>query len=237
MNSPKLVSYFRVSTKKRKDGSGQGVEGLGIQAQEMAFDQYRQRVSGTVIGSFREAETGKNDQRPEMQKALALCRHSGATLVIAKLDRLSRNASFLLSLRDSNVDFRCCDCPDADRFTVGILALVAEREREMISQRTAAGLAATKRNGTILGAASHARAQEPGYLEAHVSKMNEARQRKAEAFQETIQPYLDELRRSYVTSPTEIASCLNARGLRTITGKQWHGSQVRNLMAKELVSA
>src|SRR5439155_23680324 len=96
-------------------------------------------------------ESGKHKDRPELDKAIALCRKTKAKLLIAKLDRLSRNAAFLLNLRDSGVDFVAVDMPHADKFTVGIMALVAEKERDMISQRTKDSLAAARRRGIKLG--------------------------------------------------------------------------------------
>ena len=142
--TPKFVSYYRVSTNK------QGINGLGMDAQRDAVARYLSGVNGCLIAEFAEVETGKRSKREEMDKAIALCRKEGATLLIAKLDRLARNAAFLLSLRDSGVDFIATDMPHADRFTVGIMALLAEKEAEMISQRTKDGLAAAKRRGTKL---------------------------------------------------------------------------------------
>ena len=104
-----------------------------------------------MLAEFAEVESGKRANREELMKAIALCRKQKATLVIAKLDRLARNAAFLLNLRDSGVDFVAVDMPHADKFTVGIMALVAEKERDLISQRTKDGLAAAKRRGIRLG--------------------------------------------------------------------------------------
>ena len=130
----KHVAYYRVSTKR------QGFDGLGMDAQKHAV---RSLLAGApLVGEFSEVETGKHAGRPELAKALACCRKHKARLLIAKLDRLARNAAFLLSLRDSGVDFVAADAPHADRFTVGVMALVAEREAEMISQRTKAALQA-----------------------------------------------------------------------------------------------
>ncbi len=130
----KIVAYRRVSTTK------QGQSGLGLEAQEQAIAQYAASRDGRVTATFTEVESGKNNARPELEKALHLAKVTGATLVIAKLDRLSRNAAFLLTLRDSGVKFVAADMPDANDLTVGIMALVAQQEREAISRRTTEAL-------------------------------------------------------------------------------------------------
>lgn len=141
----KFVAYYRVSTTK------QGINGLGMDAQRNAVMNYLNGGDWKLMAEFAEVESGKRKDRPELVKAIALCREEGATLLIAKLDRLARNAAFLLNLRDSGVDFIATDMPHADKFTVGIMALVAEKERDLISQRTRDGLAAARRRGIKLG--------------------------------------------------------------------------------------
>ena len=138
-----FVAYYRVSTAK------QGNSGLGLQAQQ---ETVKNSIGGGVlVAEFTEIESGKNDKRIELQKAIDYAKKNNATLIIAKLDRLSRNASFIFQLRDSNVDFFCCDLPDANSFTIGIFALLAQQERELISERTTKALAAKKANGFKLG--------------------------------------------------------------------------------------
>lgn len=122
-----------------------------MEAQRDAVMNYLNGGSWKLIAELSEVESGKQNNRQQLAKAIALCRKEQATLVIAKLDRLARNAAFLLNLRDSGVDFIAVDMPHADKFTVGIMALVAEKERDMISQRTKDGLAAAKRRGPKLG--------------------------------------------------------------------------------------
>src|ERR1700688_4944538 len=142
----KFVAYLRVSTAK------QGRSGLGLEAQREAVRQFVAGRSGKIIApEFVEVETGKRNERPELDKALKRSRLTGATFVVAKLDRLSRNAAFLMTLRDSGVDFVAADLPEATTMTVGIMAVVAQHEREAISQRTKAALAAAKARGTVLG--------------------------------------------------------------------------------------
>src|SRR5690606_17923709 len=120
----KIVSYLRVSTAK------QGRSGLGLEAQREAIEAYARHRGASVLQTFTEIESGKINARPELDKAIHLAKVTGATLVIAKLDRLSRNAAFLLALRDSGVRFVAADMPDANELTVGIMALVAQQERE-----------------------------------------------------------------------------------------------------------
>src|SRR4051794_18406747 len=127
----KFVAYLRVSTAK------QGRSGLGLEAQQSAVRQFVAGRGGKIIApEYVEVETGKRNDRPELEKALKRCRLTGATLVVAKLDRLSRNAAFLMTLRDSGVDFVAADLPEANTMTVGVMAVVAQHEREAISHRT-----------------------------------------------------------------------------------------------------
>src|ERR1700733_13019806 len=140
----KFVAYYRVSTAK------QGKSGLGLEAQRKAVDDFLAGGNWRAMKEFVEIESGKKNDRPELAKAFQACRLFGAKLVIAKLDRLSRNAHFLLGLEQAGVDFVAADMPQANRLTVGILAMVADEERRMISARTKAALAAAKRRGTRL---------------------------------------------------------------------------------------
>lgn len=213
------VAYLRVSR------ISQGRDGNGMQAQTETVRNFVNRQQGVILEEIYEVESGgKTDrERPELARALALCKKQGATLCVAKLDRLSRNASFLLSLQAANVDFVCCDCPNVDRFTVGILALVAQRERELCSSRTIAALAAVKRRGVKLGTKTPARQVE----------LMVAASRKAKAdFLKTVRPVVEEIRATGVSTLQEIADCLNRRGIATRMGKgTWHPSTVRSVMA------
>ena len=131
----RIIGYERVSTAR------QGASGLGLEAQRQAIEAYAAQRGADLIARFTEVESGRNADRPELKKALHLAKVTGATLVIAKLDRLSRNAAFLLTLRDSGVRFSAVDLPEANDLTVGIMALVAQQEREAISRRTKEALA------------------------------------------------------------------------------------------------
>jgi DNA invertase Pin-like site-specific DNA recombinase len=141
----RFVSYLRVSTER------QGKSGLGIDAQRQAIADYLNGSHWTLAAEFVETESGKHADRPQLQAALAACRKHKARLIIAKLDRLSRNVAFVATMMDSTVEFLACDFPQANRLTLHILAAVAEHERRMISERTKAALAAAKRRGVKLG--------------------------------------------------------------------------------------
>src|ERR1043166_9643019 len=140
-----MIAYYRVSTQK------QGMDGYGMTAQKEIVSRYISSQKGNLIGDFSEVESGKDNDRPQLQKALEMVKRTKATLVIGKLDRLSRNAAFLLYLQNSVCHFVCCDCPNADKFTIGILALVAQRERELISERTKSGMAMAKKSAANIG--------------------------------------------------------------------------------------
>ncbi len=222
--SPRFVAYERVSTAR------QGKSGLGLEAQRKAIDDFAGSRGAEVIGRFTEVESGRKADRPELEKALNLARLTGATLVIAKLDRLSRNAAFLLTLRDSGVRFLAVDMPEANDLTVGIMALVAEQEREAISKRTKEALAAARARGVKLGnpngAAALRRAGKGG------QPFREAVTRNADQHAADLAPIIAELQKNDITSLRGIAAELNARGMLTRRGGRWHVSTVRNLLAR-----
>src|SRR5580693_5775921 len=141
----KFVAYFRVSTDR------QGKSGLGLDAQREAVMNYLNGGRWSLVDEFTEVESGKRADRPELAKALAACRKQRARLVIAKLDRLSRNLAFIATLMESGVEFVAVDNPHANKLTIHILAAVAQHEREMIAQRTRDTLQAAKMRGVILG--------------------------------------------------------------------------------------
>lgn len=137
------VAYYRVSTKRQN---------LGLEAQRNTVLSYISATNGNIINSYEEKESGKNDNRIELLKAIDYCKANKATLVIAKLDRLSRNVSFIFALKDSGINFYCCDIPECNTLTLGIFATIAQSERETISSRTKAALKAKKDKGIKLGA-------------------------------------------------------------------------------------
>ena len=220
----KFVSYLRVSTQK------QGHSGLGLAAQRSSIDAFVAQRGGRVLESFKEIESGKNNDRPMLRDALHLAKVTGATLVIAKLDRLSRNAAFLLTLRDSGVRFVAADMPDANELTVGIMALVAQQEREAISKRTREALSAAKAKGTKLGNPKGAAALR------RAGKGNDASLRaikdKANRHAADLRPVLDRLSKQGIVSLGGIADALNAEDMLTPRGGRWHKSSVRNLVCR-----
>ena len=222
-NSPqRLVAYERVSTAR------QGASGLGLAAQRKTIEDFATSRGADVLARFTEVESGKRADRPELAKALHLAKVTGATLVIAKLDRLSRNAAFLLALRDSGVRFMAVDMPEANDLTVGIMALVAQTEREAISRRTKEALAVAKARGVKLGNPNGAealrRAGKGGVaLRAAVSA-------NADAFAEDLVNVIGDIRGAGHTSLRAIAAELTARGIRTRRGAVWHVSNVQLLL-------
>lgn len=136
--------YYRVSTQR------QGASGLGLEAQRVAVRAFVANPT-QLLAEYVEVESGRKNQRPQLLAAIAAARQAGSTLLIAKLDRLSRNAGFVLALRDSGVDFVCCDMPDANTLTIGLFAVLAQHERETIAKRTKEALAAKKARGFLLG--------------------------------------------------------------------------------------
>lgn len=225
----KIVSYLRVSTRQ------QGISGLGLEAQRVAIDAYAMQRHARVVETFTEIESGKVNARPELAKALHLAKVTGATLVIAKLDRLSRNAAFLLALRDSGVRFVAADMPDANDLTVGIMALVAQQEREAISRRTTEALAAAKARGVRLGNPNGAAALKRAAMgnSASVAAMRGA----ADTHAKNLQPVIQALTEEGVTSLGAVAVALNERGMLTPRGKRWHKSSVRNLLDRLSIEA
>lgn len=218
----KIVSYLRVSTAR------QGQSGLGLEAQATAIEAYARRVGGHQLQTFTEIESGRNNQRPELAKALHLAKVTGATLVIAKLDRLSRNAAFLLSLKESGVKFVAADMPEANELTVGIMALVAQQEREAISRRTSEALQAARVRGVRLGNPNGAAALKRA-AKGNASAL-QAIQGKADSHAENLRPVLHALTAEGITSLGSIATALNDRGMLTPRGGRWHKSSVRNLL-------
>lgn len=220
----KFVAYERVSTAR------QGRSGLGLEAQRTAIDDFAATRGADVIGRFTEVESGGKDARPELAKALHLARLTGATLVIAKLDRLSRNAVFLLTLRDSGVRFLAVDMPEANDLTVGIMALVAQQEREAISRRTKEALAAAQARGVKLGnpngAAALKRAGKGGAaLRATVAA-------NADQFADDLTAVVRDIRAHGHETLRAMAAELNRRGILTRRGGRWHVSSVRNLLRR-----
>jgi DNA invertase Pin-like site-specific DNA recombinase len=224
MSKARFVAYYRVSTQR------QGASGLGLEAQRKAVLDHLNGGSWELVAEFVEVESGKRNDRPKLAEALAACRKHKATLVIAKLDRLARNVRFIAELMESGVAFVAVDMPMANRLTVHILAAVAEHEREMISSRTRAALAAAKARGRRLGWAIEGRRDEQ--RKAARRGADRGRQR-ADAFAENVLPVIESIRRAGITTLSDIAEALNMRGIRTARGGKWYAMTVRNILQRQ----
>lgn len=228
---PDVIAYYRVSTKR------QGDSGLGLDAQKAAVEAYAKQTGGRIVASYREVESGKRADRPELAKALAHAKRSKATLCVAKLDRLSRNLAFLSALMRSGADFVACDNPHANKLTVHILAAVAEDEAERISARTKAALQAAKVRGVKLGSArpDHWEGRE----EARLSGLARGREVAAKVIGERAREAYADLAptmsqwRSEGLSLAAIAERLNAEGHTTRRGKPWNPMQVARVLDRE----
>ncbi len=218
----KFVAYYRVSTAR------QGRSGLGLDAQREAVAGYLGGNGWELAAEHVEVESGKRNDRPELARALAACRLHGATLVIAKLDRLARNVAFTANLMDSGVDFVCCDFPTANRLTIHILAAVAEHEREMISQRTKAALAAAKARGVKLGNPDHLTDEARAKGRAAAIK---ARAVRADAFAQDVGPAIQEICAGGA-GLRATARALNDRGVPTPAGGCWSAVQVKRVLRR-----
>jgi DNA invertase Pin-like site-specific DNA recombinase len=217
-----FVAYCRVSTAR------QGRSGLGLEAQREAVRNYLNGGQWSLVAEFTEVESGKRDDRPELAKALQACRVYGAKLVIAKLDRLSRDAHFLLGLEKAGVDFVAADMPHANRLTVGIMAMVADEERRMISQRTKVALAAAKKRGVKLGGDRGARLTRAARKAGRDAQAARADERASD-----LAHIIHHIKRAGVTSLSGIARALTARRIPTPRGSdEWSATQVARTVAR-----
>ena len=216
MTEGNFIAYYRVSTDK------QGKSGLGLEAQRQAVVDFINGNGNKVIAEYTEVESGKRRDRPELAKALTACRKHKAKLVIAKLDRLARNVHFISGLMESGVDFVAVDMPQANRLTVHILAAVAEHEREMISQRTKAALAAAKERGVRLG--------NPTNLPEAQAKSVQVRTNQADQFAANVLPIIKSVQASGAHTYREIAEALNNRGIKTARGGVWHPTSIKRVL-------
>ncbi len=228
MTSGKFVSYLRVSTQK------QGTSGLGLEAQREAVANYLNGGRWKLVEEVVEVESGKRSDRPELARALSLCRAHRATLLVAKLDRLARNVAFISALMEAGVAFQAVDLPNANNLTVHIMAAMAEYEAKAISERTKVALAAAKARGTKLGAHSWKQDGRHWEVKTVASKGNEesskVRGLNADKFASDIKNFIWEATKQCELSLRQIAAFLNERGITTPRGGQWSAVQVQRVM-------
>jgi DNA invertase Pin-like site-specific DNA recombinase len=229
-HSGKFVAYYRVSTQR------QGASGLGLAAQKHAVESYLNGGRWKLVGEYTEVESGRSDSRVQLQKAIASCRVYGATLVVAKMDRLSRSTLFLVTLRDSKVRFLAVDNPTANDMTVTILAAVAENESKAIGERTHAAMQAAKRRGVRFGNPNHftTAARKKGPRVSAERRAAEARRHASD-----LRVEIEDLRNNGARSLRELAAGLNAKAIPTAsswqrrkatTGTGWTAMGVKRLL-------
>jgi DNA invertase Pin-like site-specific DNA recombinase len=223
MAQGQFVAYYRVSTAR------QGRSGLGLEAQKKAVADFLNGGSWQLLAEFVEVESGKADDRPELEQALAMCELAGATLVVAKLDRLSRNLAFLAKLQESGARFVAADMPEANELTIHIMAAVAQAERKAISNRTKEALAAAKARGVRLGG-NRGNIED---LRKGPAISADVRQRQARERALKVARQIDAVRSGEgATSLREIARGLNDRGITAPRGGKWHAAQVKAVLQR-----
>ena len=201
----RYVSYIRTSTKSQTNG---------LEAQRTSINQFLKSYDGIQIAEYCEQESGSKDNRIELQKALAHCKKEKATLLVAKLDRVSRKVSFIATLMESSISLKVAEMPNSDTFQLHIYAALAEAERQMISQRTKAALAVKKAQGVVLGRGD----KEKVALEA-------------KTFAQSLVPHVELLREQGIKSLNGIAKGLNKMGITTRSGGKWQAIQVQRTLS------
>lgn len=236
-SSGKFVSYLRVSTDK------QGRSGLGLDAQRTAVRDFLAGGKWKLIGEYVEVESGKHSERPKLQQALHRAKVTGATLVIAKLDRLSRNVAFIARLQESGAKFVCADMPDATELTINIFSALAQHERKVISERTKRAMQAVKALEANPAKARERRKQgkkpigNPNGAKALLGRSGykvavKVIRANADRHAEDVLPIIEDIRAEGVTTLHGIAAELNERGILTARAGQWHPTTVRNLLSR-----
>ncbi|WP_426268122.1 recombinase family protein [Sphingomonas sp. LHG3443-2] len=219
----RAVVYLRVSTER------QGRSGLGLEAQREMVRVFAEREGLELLGEFVEVETAKGadalDRRPELAAALALARKEKCPVIVAKLDRLSRDVHFISGLMAQRIPFIVAELgADADSFMLHLYAALAEKERKLISERTKAALAAKKAQGVKLG-------NRTNLAEAR-AKAVASTKATADAFALNVLPVIEQVRQQGVTSYNGIAEALNVRGVRTARGGTWQANTVRKIILR-----
>lgn len=214
----RYIAYYRVSTDRQRRS------GLGLDAQKESVQQFLRQSGGFLRAEFTEVQSGKDDARPQLAEALRLCKLTNSILLIAKLDRLSRNVAFLATLQQSGTKFVACDLPEANELVVHILAAVAQAERKAISERTKAALAAARKRGVRLGNPK----LKPGTKEAAVAAA-QARSAQAHERARDLRDIIEQARKDGLTTLRQIAERMNDLGIATPQGARWHANSVRRI--------
>ena len=199
------VSYIRTSTRSQNNG---------LEAQQTVIQNYIAAYGGDVLETYVEQVSGAKNERVELAKALAHCKRTGATLLVAKLDRVSRRVSFIAQLMESNIPLKVCELPNSDAFQLHIYAALAEQERKLISQRTKQALKIIKDRGVTLG-----------------SPLNPKRAAQAKEFAATIAPHVEDIRKGGVKSWNGIAKALNDMGIKSANGGTWSQKTIQRSMS------
>src|ERR1700716_4207711 len=218
----RAIAYLRVSTQQQQRS------GLGIEAQRATVRQFAAAERLAIVAEFVEFESGKGadalDRRPQLAAALAAAKASKCSVVVAKLDRLSRDVAFVAGLMAQRVAFIVADLGrDADPFMLHLYAALAEKERRLISERTKAALRAKKAGGAKLGNSTNL------CIAGSLGRIAQAQV--ADEFATNLMPLVQAIQNVGAATLSEIASALNARGARPARGGKWHRSSVRNLLA------
>ncbi len=216
----RYIIYFRVSTQK------QGISGLGLEAQQAQVKRFL-KPADVVLDTFTEIESGRNPDRPILAEAILMAGLKGATLLIAKLDRLARSVYFITKLQEAKVKFVACDCPEANDMHIQLLAVFAEYESKLISERTKAALAQAKLRGVKLGNPQNLKTSPEDRLKAILSN-----QRNADKFAKQMMPIIKDIQECGIISYRGIARELNKRQFQTRRKCRWHGNTVKNLLKR-----
>ena len=209
----RFVAYYRTSTSKQS---------LSFDAQKTAVSGYIR--DGELVAEFTEVETGKNNDRQKLKEAIALAKRTKSILIIAKLDRLSRNLAFIANILDGNIEFVCADMPNANKMMLQMMAVIAEFEAKQISERTVTALQAAKARGTLLGNRTN---WEYAQSLGHETNIKQAAEHADKIF-----PIIRDLARNDASSLQRIADELNARNIPTRRNGLWTGSAVRHIIRR-----
>lgn len=198
------IAYRRTST---------GSQNNGLEAQQNAINAFIEAQGGEIVESYVEQVSGRKNEREELNKAIKACKKHGATLLVSKLDRLSRRVSFIALLMESSISLKVCEHPDADTFMLHLRAILSEEEARLISTRTKQALAVKKAQGVKLG---NPKAQEQRGV--------------AEEFAKQIAPTIQRMKDQGITSLYGLAKELNEQGIKTFSGSKWHPNTVKRTL-------